>query len=146
MPVQRRAQSQAWRKPSFVFLPRAIHSQATLPAFSLVAFCDFWISTCKFLIAHPAGRSGATLLHFSGGHNGSDRVAAGLPTPAPRVALMVRRREAQPLAHLAQPLAYRIPEPLALHSPRPFVMSIQVRVTAPANSPLPHVRRGWHRD
>src|SRR6266478_3549579 len=106
---------------------------------------SFRFSLCKFFIAHPAGRSGATLLRFSGGHSGSDHVAAGLAKLAPRVARMVPRREAAPLAHLAQPLAYRIPELRAPHSPRPFVKSIQARATAPANSPLPPVRRGWHR-
>src|SRR6266478_5745424 len=106
---------------------------------------SFRFSLCKFFIAHPAGRSGATLLRFSGGHSGSDHVAAGLARLAPRVARRVPRREAEPLAHLAQPLAYRIPELLALHWPRPFVKSSQVPTTEPANSPLPPVRRGWHR-
>src|ERR1700746_2704697 len=143
---QRRARYLIRKKPSFAFLAKPIHSLAKLAAFSCVTYFDFRISSWKFLIAHPAGRSGAMLLRFSGGRNDSDRVVAGLAKPAPRVALTALRREAQPQAHLERPLACRNQEVLAVHSPQSIFRSIQVPAIAPANSPLPRERQDSHRD
>src|SRR6266478_287148 len=136
MPFQRFARLPTWRKPSFVFLAKSVHPRAKLAAFSFVTCFDSRIWSWKSFIAHPAGRSGATLLRFSGGHSGSDRAAAGLPKPAPRVAPTALRREGPPQA-CSEPSACRNQGVLALHSSQPFLRWIQVPVTAPVYSRLP---------
>src|ERR1700746_4120624 len=143
---QRLARHLVWKKPSFVFPAKSIYSQAKSAAFYCGTYFDFRISSWKFLVAHPAARSGAMLLRFSGGLNDSDRAVAGLAKPAPRVALTALRREAQPQAHLERPLACRDQEVLAVHSPQSIFRSIQVPAIAPANSPLPRERQDSHRD